>query len=230
MHVLDALCDAQGPAPLLALFLAGLAGSTVHCVPMCGPFVLAQVSGRLSLVPAPRLCELSRVRASLLLPYHLGRLITYAAIGAFAATIGTIPGLHTLGAIMLLLGAILFLAQTPWLHLRVPALPALAGAIARLAHRINRTTWSGGLLLGLTLGLLPCGLLYAAVAVATASGNAQAGGLAMLAFGAGTIPSLIAVALAGRALARPMRALAPAFLLFSATVLVLMAWQRLAIT
>ena len=31
---------------LLGLFLAGLAGSTMHCAPMCGGFVLGQVADR----------------------------------------------------------------------------------------------------------------------------------------------------------------------------------------
>src|SRR6185312_14724447 len=80
---------------LAGLFLAGLAGSTVHCVPMCGGFVLGQVADRMARVPAARLCEWQRVGRGALLPYHLGRLTTYAGLGALAglggAGLGRLP-------------------------------------------------------------------------------------------------------------------------------------------
>ena len=52
--------------------------------------------------------------------------------------------------------------------------------------------------LGLLLSGLPCGLLYAALAAAAATGSALAGAIVMLAFCLGTIPALIGVALMGR--------------------------------
>ncbi|HRE18792.1 MAG TPA: sulfite exporter TauE/SafE family protein, partial [Rhodocyclaceae bacterium] len=56
--------------------------------------------------------------------------------------------------------------------------------------------------LGLLWGWLPCGLVYSALATALASGSATAGGLAMLAFGLGTLPNLL---LAGLLAARLQR-------------------------
>src|SRR6202008_1336613 len=70
---------------LLGLFVAGAAGSVVHCGPMCGVFVLGQVSGRMVRLPPERMCERQRIGNGLLVPYHLGRLTTYAGIGALAA-------------------------------------------------------------------------------------------------------------------------------------------------
>src|ERR1700761_1222625 len=70
---------------LVGLFTAGAAGSVIHCGPMCGVFVLGQVSERVAQLPAGGLCEWQRVRSGLLLPYHLGRLTTYAGLGALAA-------------------------------------------------------------------------------------------------------------------------------------------------
>ena len=79
---LGALCGGpEGAASVLGLFLAGLAGSPLHCAPMCGPFVLARAAGRLANVPAGRLCERQRLLSGALLPYHLGRIGTYAALG-----------------------------------------------------------------------------------------------------------------------------------------------------
>jgi sulfite exporter TauE/SafE len=54
-------------------------------------------------------------------------------------------------------------------------------------------------LLGLLLGLLPCGLVYGALAVAAATGSALSGALAMLAFAAGTAPALMSIGVIGRA-------------------------------
>jgi uncharacterized protein len=99
----------------------------------------------------------------------------------------------------------------------------LVRIINNAARRIDRTHWTGGLVLGLALGLLPCGFLYAALAVAAASGGGGFGALAMLAFGAGTIPALIAVGLAGRGLHRVIAAVAPALMLFNAALLTAMA-------
>ena len=49
---------------------------------MCGPFVLAQTAG------SPASVTLRQLKRGLLLHYHLGRLVTYAALGAAAATLG----------------------------------------------------------------------------------------------------------------------------------------------
>ncbi|WP_237213797.1 urease accessory protein UreH domain-containing protein, partial [Falsiroseomonas oryziterrae] len=55
-----------------------------------------------------------------------------------------------------------------------------------------------GVALGVMLSALPCGLLYAALAGAAATGSALAGAIAMTAFVAGTVPALVGVALLGR--------------------------------
>jgi len=43
-------------------------------------------------------------------------------------------------------------------------------------------------------GLLPCGLVYAALALPVALGSAPLGALAMVLFGLGTVPALVALA------------------------------------
>src|SRR4030095_7428592 len=68
-----------------SLLLAGLAGSVVHCVGMCGPFVLGQVMADLDHGPSAY-GEWRRLCGAALLPYHLGRLTTYAALGSLAGS------------------------------------------------------------------------------------------------------------------------------------------------
>lgn len=247
--MLAALC---GPASLQAvlngsllggLLLAGAAGSVVHCVPMCGPFVIGQVSDRLASVPIVRLCESHRIRGGLLLPYHAGRLSTYAALGALAALTGAglarLPWLGRLSGVLLLLGALLFAAEVlrsslPKLR---PLLPATASAgwgraLRRCVRPIDRSRPSGGFLLGVVLGFLPCGLLYSALAVAAAAGTPWGGAMRMLAFGLGTVPSLIALGISGHALGRASRralaSVGPAVMLVNAVVLAALGLFRLA--
>lgn len=233
-----------GPGPVLGLLLAGAAGSVFHCVPMCGPLVLGQVSDRLARVPATRLCEMRRLGSALLLPYHLGRLTTYAMLGAAAALLGgglgALAWFRPLSGLLLGLAALLFLAHaagrlSPVLARHLPGLDPVPSGFARglvgLARGVNPTTRSGGLVLGLLLGLLPCGFLYAALTVAAASQHAGSGALAMLAFGVGTVPSLVGTGLAGHAAGQRWHhacaVLAPTVLLLNAGLLFALAAQRL---
>ncbi len=242
--MLAALCRPAGAATglglFVALFTAGAIGSVMHCAPMCGPFVLAQVSGGLRRIGAAQLCERHRLTQGLLLPYHCGRLTTYAALGAIAAATGaaagSLPFARWLPGAMLALGAALFVAQAigriaPGWTSRL-SLPRRHGSLLpALASRIDRTRPWGGYLLGVLLGFLPCGLLYAALAIASASLSAAAGAAAMAAFGLGTVPSLIALGIAGqaggRAWTRLVGTLGPALLLLNALLLAAMAIQRL---
>ena len=102
---------------LAGLFLTGLIGSLTHCAGMCGPFVLSQVAARLETVPAARMREWHRLSGGALLPYHLGRATTYAALGAAAAAAsGTLAGGHgrAIGALLLALAALVLAAMALW--------------------------------------------------------------------------------------------------------------------
>lgn len=230
------------PALLLGLLAAGAAGSVLHCAPMCGPFVLGQVASRLARVPAARLCERTRLSNAMLVPYHCGRLATYACLGALAGTaIGTGARLEALPGLLLVLGATLFVGQAlsrlapAWSGALAPldaAPPGWARFVRRLAARVDRGRAGGGFLLGAALGLLPCGFLYAAITAAAATGTAAGGALCMVAFGLGTAPGLVAVGVAGQAAGRrwnhAVAAAAPFLMLANAALLAAMAWQRFA--
>ncbi|MGC8476129.1 MAG: sulfite exporter TauE/SafE family protein [Acetobacteraceae bacterium] len=236
-----ALCAADLPreGPILGLFLAGAAGGAMHCGPMCGGFVLGQVADRMARVPAAALCERRRFAAALLWPYHLGRMTTYAALGAAAAaTLGAfraMPWFAPLRAGVLALAAVLFLAEA--LRRLAPGLglPATAVAPAGWGRWLGR--WAGRLgagagatwLRGVLLGLLPCGFLYGALTAAAAAGTPLRGALGMAAFAAGTVPALAAVGLLGQAAGRRFGArlgrVAPAVLLLNAGLLAALAWS-----
>lgn len=157
---------------ILAALLAGLVGSP-HCVGMCGGFAAA--------------CARPRGGAWL---WHLGRLTTYAALGAVGGAVGgALPGpvwVPALVSVPLLLWFSASLAGLlPAGSTRVP--PGLARVGATLARR-DGVVWR--YLFGATTGLLPCGLLYAGLALALTGGSAVVGAAAMVAFGLGTVPAL----------------------------------------
>lgn len=196
-----------------AMFLAGLAGSATHCAGMCGPFVLAQTQARLSRLPLESYDGMMRLRGALALPYHLGRTVTYSGLGVLAGGVAgglaSMPLWPHLMALMLGLAALLFLVQAagqlgallPSFKVRLGLFDGLTAGLARFTEPLLADpTGLRGLLLGLVLGFLPCGLLYAALSAAAGSGSAWQGGVAMLAFVTGTMPGLMLVGFGGTTL------------------------------
>ncbi|MFD2232745.1 sulfite exporter TauE/SafE family protein [Phaeospirillum tilakii] len=227
-----ALCG-DGSGIVFALFAAGLIGSLAHCSLMCGPLVLAQVMARLGAIPAGPGGELRRLAGAALLPYHAGRLLTYAGLGALAAAgaglLRDLPAARYVGAGLLALAALLLALQAlPRAGVAGFAVIGFGGGWARrLGPLLAAPTGRRGLLLGLALGLLPCGLVYAALAAAAATGDPGRGALAMAAFGLGTVPMLAVIALLGEGLAghwrQRLRRVAPLLLLVNAGWLGLLA-------
>lgn len=223
---------------LASLLVMGLLGSVTHCTGMCGPFVLSQVAARLEARPAAEMREWHRLTGAALLPYHLGRATTYAGMGAAMAGVA---GLLIGGGLRWLSAGLLGAAALVMLGMALPALKALlgrspaggswwSGHVGRLARPLfaSPTGWRGWLL-GVMLGFIPCGLLYAAIAAAAAQGEPLTAALAMLAFWAGTLPSLFGVGLVGHMASRlwggAVLRYAPLLLVLNAGVLSWMAWR-----
>lgn len=190
----------------LALFLVGLLGGT-HCAGMCGGIVgaLSMGNGR---------------RPTLHLAYNAGRIASYAAAGALAGAVGeagvalsgTLPVRVVLFAfanlMLVVLGAYL-MGATRALAFTERLGQGLWQRIQPLTRRfLPARTVAQAFPLGLLWGWLPCGLVYSALVTALTSGSAWRGAGLMLAFGAGTLPTLLmAGVLAARLneyLARPV--------------------------
>ena len=200
---------------VLALFLAGLIGGPVHCGAMCGGFVLGQVAERMASVPLAGLCEWRRIAGGALVPYHLGRLTTYALLGALAGAGSAVLLPHWFATALLLLGAALLLMRG------FSYAPRIWGRmVAGLARRAGGSRYA----LGVALGFLPCGFLYAALTIAAAGQSAATGAIGMLAFGLGTVPTLVMVGIAGQAAGRRWQhriaRWAPALMVANAVLLV----------
>ena len=231
----DGLAHAAGSSGLvLPLFLAGLSGSALHCVGMCGPFVLGQVmndAGRLD--PAMRYGEWRRLAGAALLPYHLGRMVTYSALGAVAgaatALFASTEAFGWLSGLMLLLGAGFMLMQAFGLTLgaatpQAPVIRRLAAPLTAAMHPMARFA------LGAVLGFLPCGLIYGALGAAAGTGSVLQGATVMAAFSLGTMPALIAVAWGGLLLRRRWQGIARMIggplLILTALLMIALASQR----
>lgn len=165
-------------AALLGALLAGLAGSP-HCVLMCGPFAAAciRVGGGAGV-----------------LAWHVGRITSYAGLGALAGLFGAaLPGPPWLGAALATVLLIWFAAAlaglVPEPRVVVPGIGS-AGRLLGTNHPLGRFAF------GLINGIIPCGLVYSALSLPVALGSPGAGALAMALFGAGTSPAL-SVAAAG---------------------------------
>jgi sulfite exporter TauE/SafE len=191
-------------APLAAAATLGLAGR-VHCLGMCGGIAAAAGSRALGGTPAGAVFRGVN--------FNIGRLAGYAVLGALVgalagAVVGQFPArplvvaLRILAALLMLVMGLSLLTGRDLLSLERFG-GRLWGAIRPLASRalaLPGALRSG--LLGILWGFLPCGLVYSALALAAVSGSAASGGLTMLAFGAGTLPSMLTVTLAGTALTR----------------------------
>jgi sulfite exporter TauE/SafE len=176
----------QTSMAVTALFM-GLVGGP-HCVAMCG----AACAG------IGRAAGAHSTRA--LWSFQLSRMVGYALLGAFAA--GTVQGLALLGtqtitirplwtmfhAAAFLLGVVLI-----W-RARQPAwIETLGQGVWRKARpALTRLGGKAPFILGGAWALMPCGLLYSALLVASLSANAWEGSLIMALFCIGTSVSLTA--------------------------------------
>ena len=182
---------------LMSAFLVGLLGGG-HCVGMCGGIVGA-VSMHL-----PQ----SKSKAPFLLAYNTGRILSYTLAGAIAGLVGAssfflqhvLPIQQVLYAIssLMLIALGLYLAGI-W-H-GVTYLENAGKVIWKTLQPYSKRyipvqNFRQAFILGSVWGWLPCGLVYSVLIAAIATGSAVNGGLLMLAFGLGTLPTLLTMGMA----------------------------------
>ena len=185
--------------------------SSLHCAQMCGPIVLA------SSLHGPRW------RGQL--AYNAGRIATYSFLGALAGAFG--QGMTWLGrfagwqstasivaGIALLAAAILLAGWVPGRGL----VQIQASPVRWAARYLQGATVRARLALGLALGFLPCGMVYAALIKAVDAGSAWGGAATMCAFGLGTSVTLLAIGAGAGFLAPRLIRFAPMFAAVSAAV------------
>jgi len=183
---------------LLSMFAVGLATS-FHCISMCGPMVVTYAvknddSDRWQDKVVPNVA------------YHGAKLTSYVLVGFAMGAIGAAFDLNGIrpwimaaaGIFMIILG-LGMTGRVPWAARLTPRPPRfLINALSRLRRKASSdadahdSSIATPIAFGLLTGLLPCAPLQAAELAAAGTGNVLYGGLAMLAFGLGTMPLLFA--------------------------------------
>ena len=177
--------------------------SALHCLGMCGSII-----GTLTLSLRREIRENKALLVPFVFCYNIGRITSYTVAGFLAGLI------HN--ALMLPLGE-----GVGHRILQIISALIMAGAGLHIAGWFPRFAYieKSGVLLwkaiepygrrlipvrtlfhafvfGMIWGWLPCGLVYAAVGLATTAGNEYRGALTMLAFGIGTLPAVVGVGIA----------------------------------
>ncbi|EQA36139.1 DsbD family 2 [Leptospira inadai serovar Lyme str. 10] len=207
--------------PILgAAFLHGLT-SSLHCVGMCGPF-----AGTLSLSSGQ---GSRKENAFLQLCYNLGRLGSYSLIGTLLGFVGQGANLVSTelgfireiaawisGIFVILFGLSLLLGGGASFASAFAGriLGKVAGPILEALRKNSDKPFRLGFIgfnFGLVTGLLPCGVLYPAFALAFATGSPWTGGAVMASFFIGTFPLLFAFGYGFRSLALRLKGNAARF-------------------
>lgn len=188
-------------AEMMPVFFAVLSASLIgsaHCVGMCGPFAIMVMDKQ----------DSSTQRLRSMTWYHLGRAVTYMAIGSIAGLAGLWLDQSTsligwqqsaawlTGISMIAFGvfALLRLANVGTMHFKPPPkLQTLVRSGFRKANQLPKSVRP--LAIGSITGFLPCGWLYAFLLLAIGTSSPLVGALVMLAFWMGTVPALSVIGL-----------------------------------
>lgn len=201
--------EVSQPQVYFTALAVGLLGG-VHCLTMCGGLVAT-----LTLGLSPEIRRDPRRMLPYQLVYNLARLAGYTVAGALFGALGTLlialeilPAMRHLlqalaGVMMILLG--LYLAG--WSRGLLQAIERQGARFWQWLEPIARRvlpvrTLGQATVIGFLWAWLPCGLVYSVLIMAMASGQALTGALVMLAFGLGTLPNLLGIALLAGAVAR----------------------------
>jgi len=164
---------------MLVAFITGFLGS-FHCVGMCGGIVLA--------------VQAKHWQNALI--YHLGRSLMYAVIGLLFGLFGR--GLYVAG-FQQYLSIFLGICMISFVLLPTQNFPFLYQFYQKAKQLLKplkiQNSFLSTFMLGILNGLLPCGLVYAAVFVAIATADAFYGASYMFLFGLGTMPMLFALSI-----------------------------------
>ncbi len=196
------------PELLIWALGVGLLQGFVHCSGMCGPFVLAfSLSFRDDLTGT---AQTVRRRALYLhLAHNGGRVLSFTILGGIFGALGSfvnnISDATGVDAVAGLVGGVLMIFwaidqvrtghgagfMERWSLMSVPPIRSA------LRRTMSKKTPQAAFGAGILLGFHPCGLIFAMLVSAAATGAALSGALILFMFGIGTIPALLSVAALG---------------------------------
>lgn len=187
-------------------FMSGLLGSA-HCVGMCGGFAL--LLGLNTRSPGQNLLAQG--------VYSSGRLFTYMVLGTAAGfaggrMVGSTQLVVNASAILSILAGLVLIQQgllAAGIRLWGWGSSSGAGggclAVPLLRHFLTSSQMFNRFLAGVLTGLLPCGLLYATLALAAATREPFSGAAMLGLFGIGTTPLMVLTGAGGNLLSTGLR-------------------------
>ena len=200
-------------------FLMGLFGS-LHCAVMCGPVMLGMPFQKKSFL-----------QSSLqLLLYQFGRILVYTVLGIGVGALGSSIKIFssqktlslTIGIVLIVFTLLQFSKVYRYRFSKIQNM--LLNPVSKLMSKVFKfKLW--GLFAGMLNGLIPCGMVYLALATALNTGNIGSGGTFMLLFGLGTTPLMMMISMGGIYLKKYIRfntqQLIPWFMLFIGILFIL---------
>lgn len=172
---------------LYTAFILGLVGS-LHCVGMCGPLTL--------LLPKDARSKTRFLTGRVL--YNLGRISTYGLLGILIGFIGEQVAVFvsqkwvSIGfGLLIIVGLIVYKSfnqSLRFVYLNSRLNNWISGIFGKTG---KRPFFISQYAFGLVNGLLPCGMVYAALAGAFLQVQVWQGGVYMLLFGLGTLPLML---------------------------------------
>ncbi len=173
---------------LIPSFLIGLGGS-LHCIGMCGPLMFSSLISKKN----------GSIGFTNWLSYQSGRITIYILWGMVFGAIGISAkwfGLQQNISLSLGISILLILILTkifPSFERKISNILLTHFWKSKLSALLQNQSSGSNFIAGMLNGILPCGLVYVALAGATAVQDPIKGGLFMLSFGLGTLPLLSAL-------------------------------------
>ena len=181
---------------MLLIAALGFFGSFGHCAGMCGALTVSFA-----------LSNQDQEKWWTSLVFHLllngGRILSYGLVGGILGAFGNLIFTSQLRQFMAIFTGLLliwwglirvapnFLPQIPIIH---PLQGKLHQSLSLAMNRVaNLNFWWTPVILGLCWGLIPCGFLYIAQVKSAETADLWQGAATMLAFGLGTIPTMVGV-------------------------------------
>lgn len=182
-------------------FIFGLI-SSLHCIGMCGPIAM--------MLPVDH--NNPTRKALQVMTYHIGRLTAYALLGLAFGMLGN--GLYLAGlqqqvsigvGIMMIVIALVPERIFAKYNFSKPVYKLISNIKSSLGKQFKKKSFDALFSIGFLNGLLPCGLVYAALFGAIAMQNVVLGMSYMVLYGLGTVPMMSLIVYTSGLLSMPMR-------------------------
>jgi sulfite exporter TauE/SafE len=201
---------------LLLAFVTGLISSFGHCLGMCGGIVAIYSARQSALAKSEGASPTLLSRLGSLTPVHIGRLLTYTFLGAmiglagslldkFGGLVGWQGFFSIVVGIAMIAVSLSLMGVLPPIEVALTSIRGGTSPMQRMRGLFGKRGLAANLGLGILWGFLPCGLVFAMLVVAARTESWWGGALTMVAFGLGTVPTLLGFSLAANLLSPQLR-------------------------